>query len=199
MNKPREKGTMAESAVVGHLRENGFPYAERRSLKGSLDQGDVTGTPGLCWEVKYANGGLRLGTWMAETALEKLNSFAEHAILVVKPPSLGVKSVPWWYAIMPLMEHEQLLAQTGHPQEFVRPMPFTFTAGNLKVAMVLAEQARDRVNPGLMFAVTAIPPGAKYLPSRQYRVMYLEEMVRLVRQAGYGTPVHEDATGVSRE
>jgi len=199
VNKPREKGTMAESAVVGYLRNNGFPYAERRSLKGSLDQGDVTGTPGLCWEVKYANGGLRLGTWMGETALETLNAGAEHGILVVKPSTLGAKSVPWWYAVMPAMEHEKLLFQAGLINNILLPMPFTFTAGNLKIALVQAEYSLATLVRTNTFAVTAIPPGCKSRPSMHYRVMYLEQMVRLVRQAGYGNPFHEDTTGVPRE
>lgn len=212
MNKPRDKGTMAESAVVAFLRGHGFPYAERRSLKGSLDQGDVTGTPGLCWEVKYANGGLRLASWMRELALEILNSGAEHGILVVKPISLGVMSVNRWYAVMRLPEHEALIKQAGMQGEFFLPPAIGFTAGNLAVAMVRGETARrkwvgvdvERLTKMTLhpeswpIAVTAVPPGCKDRESEHYRVMYLEEMVKLVRRAGYGSP-HENSAGVPRE
>ena len=50
--RPMDIGTAAESAVVKVLREHGFPHAERRALHGSIDLGDITGTPGLAWEVK---------------------------------------------------------------------------------------------------------------------------------------------------
>lgn len=201
MNKPGDKGRMAENGLVSYLKENGWPYVERRRLTGANDKGDVTGTPGLCWEVKYANAGLRLGTWMAETALETLNAGAEFGILVVKPLSLGAKSVARWYAIMAAPEHDKLLFQAGRILDLFLPEPFTFTAGNLAVAMVNARIGRETyLNPlrGQMFAVTAVPPGCKDRPSQHYRVMYLEEMVRLLRQAGYGTS-NEDSRGVPRD
>ena len=50
--RPKDIGTAAETAVVRFLRDNGFPLAERRALHGSTDRGDITGTPGLVWEVK---------------------------------------------------------------------------------------------------------------------------------------------------
>lgn len=205
MNKPGDKGRMAENGLVSYLTANGWPYVERRRLTGANDKGDITGTPGLCWEVKYANAGLRLGSWMAETALETLNAGAEYGILVVKPLSLGLKSVHRWYAIMSADEHSKLMFQAcrfpSQLDDFYLPDPFTFTAGNLAVAMIDARNGRDTyLNPlrGQMFAVTAVPPGCKDRPSQHYRVMYLEEMVRLLRQAGYGSP-NEDSGGVPRE
>lgn len=199
MNKPGDKGRMAENGLVSYLKENGWPYVERRRLTGANDKGDVTGTPGLCWEVKYANAGLRLGSWMAETALETLNAGAEFGILVVKPLSLGAKSVARWYAIMPAPEHDKLRFQAGQTADFFLPEPVTFTAGNLTVAMMQAQKViQDHLCPfWTNFAVTAVPPGCKDRASQHYRVMYLEEMVRLLRQAGYGSP-NEDSRGVPR-
>ena len=52
MTRSKDIGTRAETQVVRFLAANGWPSAERRALHGSLDQGDVTGTPGLVWEVK---------------------------------------------------------------------------------------------------------------------------------------------------
>jgi hypothetical protein len=201
MNKPGDKGRMAENGLVSYLTANGWPYVERRRLTGANDKGDITGTPGLCWEVKYANAGLRLGAWMAETALETLNAGAEYGVLVVKPLSLGLKSVHHWYAIMSADEHAKLMFQAGALDEMFLPEPFTFTAGNLAYAMINARIGRNSYfSPyqGQMFAVTAVPPGCKDRPSQHYRVMYLEEMVRLLRQAGYGSP-NEDSGGVPRE
>ncbi|NAE18288.1 hypothetical protein, partial [Enterococcus hirae] len=50
--RPRDIGTAAETATVRYLRTAGFPHAERRALRGTHDCGDITGTPGLAWEVK---------------------------------------------------------------------------------------------------------------------------------------------------
>lgn len=51
-NRSRNKGARAERAVVDYLRNNGFPYCERR-LSGALDdRGDIIGIPGLVIEVK---------------------------------------------------------------------------------------------------------------------------------------------------
>ena len=52
VNKPKQIGTRAETAVARYLAANGFPHAERRTLRGREDAGDITGTPGVCWEVK---------------------------------------------------------------------------------------------------------------------------------------------------
>src|SRR5690606_27104000 len=52
MSRSKDIGTRAETAVVRYLRANGFEHAERRALRGRQDAGDITGTPGICWEVK---------------------------------------------------------------------------------------------------------------------------------------------------
>ncbi|HWD79273.1 MAG TPA: hypothetical protein VG497_10325, partial [Kribbella sp.] len=55
----RNRGAVAERAVVAWLRDNGFPHAERAVRTGyrtadrvSADHGDITGTPLLAWQVK---------------------------------------------------------------------------------------------------------------------------------------------------
>ena len=45
MSKAKQKGTLAESALVKFLQSAGFPNAERRALAGINDLGDITGTP----------------------------------------------------------------------------------------------------------------------------------------------------------
>lgn len=80
--RPRDIGTAAETAVVRCLRTAGFPHAERRALRGVLDAGDVTGTPGVAWEVKggaaarTASDG-QLVAWLAETERERLTAGAD--------------------------------------------------------------------------------------------------------------------------
>lgn len=44
-NKPKQKGTRAESDVRAWLRYNGFPNARRNVLEGVLDPGDIDPIP----------------------------------------------------------------------------------------------------------------------------------------------------------
>ena len=87
MSKQREIGTRAESAVVKYLAANGWPNAERRALHGNTDLGDITGTPGLVWEVKggelakTASDG-QMATWFVEAQLEATNAGARFGFLV---------------------------------------------------------------------------------------------------------------------
>lgn len=103
--RPRDIGTSAETATVRYLVPNGFPHAERRSLKGSLDQGDITGTPGVCWEVKggevakKASDG-QVALWLAETERERVNARAEVGVLVVQRAGIGPANAGRWWAVI---------------------------------------------------------------------------------------------------
>lgn len=88
-NRPKAIGTRGETAVTRYAREHGFPLADRRPLKGTLDEGDVLLTVGLIAEVKSGksaqNASLgQIRKWLAETERERVNAGAEHAILVVQ-------------------------------------------------------------------------------------------------------------------
>lgn len=200
VNRPRDKGTFAEGAVVEYLRAHGFPYAERRSLNGALDRGDITGTIGLAWEVKYANFGLQLSAWLKETGIERLNAGADHGILVVKPNGLGEKKVHQWYAIMTAADFSVLVLQMAN--RLLNPQPsdsllFVVDADPTHYsATSLRHQLHARTKPGILganevLALTLRPPRTKDRPEAWYRVLTLEHMVRLVRMAGYGDPEHE--------
>jgi hypothetical protein len=103
MNRPRAIGTSAETATVRYLVAHGFPHAERRSLKGALDQGDITGCPGLVIEVKggeaarSASDGL-IADWMAETEAERANARADLGVLVVQRRGVGAGNAGRWWA-----------------------------------------------------------------------------------------------------
>jgi hypothetical protein len=95
--RPKDKGTDAERAVVRFLQARGFPQAERRASNGNADRGDITGCPGICWEVKYRDmmpGDGRINMWLVETDRERDNAGADIGILVVRRPHAGVAS--WW-------------------------------------------------------------------------------------------------------
>jgi hypothetical protein len=186
VNKPRIKGTTAETAVVNYLRDNGFAQAERRSLKGNLDQGDVTGCPGLCVEVKWANGGLKMAKWLAETGIERINAEADHGILVVKPAGVGVVNAGFWFAAMDLLDHESLMDKARAESQATVECSTPTTYQALAIGAGLTVVARPFGDH--LYALTMVPRGAKGQPNRYFRTMYFRDMVRLLRLAGYGDP-----------
>ena len=69
MSASRRKGTAAKTAMVRWLQAHGFPFAERRALRGRDDQGDVAGIPGIALEVKNCNR-TELAVWTDEAKAE---------------------------------------------------------------------------------------------------------------------------------
>lgn len=114
MNRPKAKGTAAETAVVRHAREHGFPGAERQPLHGAHDQGDITLCPGVVIEVKSHKtagtgqpGPKALSTWMDQTELERVNARASLALLIVK--RTGSTDVATWWTYLPMWQVAALL------------------------------------------------------------------------------------------
>lgn len=103
VNKPKNIGTAAETAVVRAIANMGFPHAERRALKGTQDQGDITGTPGVCWEVKGGDAAktasdLQIEAWMGETEVERANARAAIGVLVQQRKGVGYANADRWWA-----------------------------------------------------------------------------------------------------
>lgn len=103
--KPRAIGTAAETAVCKYLVGHGFPHAERRSLKGILDQGDITGIPGVCVEVKggaaakTASDG-QIDAWLTETETERRNARADLGVLIVQRAGYSADRAGSWWAVL---------------------------------------------------------------------------------------------------
>lgn len=188
VNRPRAKGTLAETAVVDFLRGHGWPQAERRALNGAVDRGDITGTPGVVWEVKYAGTVMKIGPWLQETHTERLNAVAAYGVLVVKPSGLGVTKVGSWYAVMTDGDFGRLMSQAsqlawGHL--ILRDQaPMHYTAATLRYQLNRATTVN--LLPGELVALLLRPPKTKERPEAWYRVMTLEHMTYLLRAAGYG-------------
>jgi hypothetical protein len=189
VNRPKAKGTSAETAVVEYLRINGWPRAERRALTGSLDKGDIANVWGLAIEVKYANAGMKVGPWLVETGVERINAGADHGILVVKPRGLGARRVGSWYAIMSHCDFE-LLCRKAMPVGLqatlrVRDGPVThFTAATL-TNQLGAGLAAGMLQDDEILALLLRPRGAMDNKDGWYRVMCLDHMIRLLHAAGY--------------
>ena len=54
MSASKAKGTAWESAIAAYLQGAGWVHAERRTLSGANDRGDVAGLPGVVIEAKNA-------------------------------------------------------------------------------------------------------------------------------------------------
>ena len=195
VNRSKQKGTSTETLVVSYLRQNGWPWAERRALSGNLDKGDIAGMPGLAVEVKYGNGTLKIGPWLTETGIEQLNAGADHGILVVKPFGMGEKNIGKFYAIMVAHDFDVLLSKVESQPEpgvfVVQGQPWPYTARTLAMEVTTGSN-NPRLAPREVFAVALKPPGTKDKPERWYRVMTLHHMTRLLRAAGYGDPESYD-------
>lgn len=148
MTRPRDIGTRAETAVVRALRRHGFPHAERRALRGSTDAGDITGTPGICWEVKggqaarTASDGQILA-WLVELEAERLNAHADIGVLVVQRAGIGAPNAHRWWAILFLRDVARLTGATLPDRLELYP-----------VRMLLADAAELLCNAGYGSAPT---------------------------------------------
>lgn len=195
VNKPKMKGTMAESAVVSFLRTQGFPYAERLALQGGKDRGDITGIPGICIEVKNTQT-YTLSSWLREAMVEKENAGADFAFVAAKPRLIGVTRVGMWMAAMMLSEFSRLCiqadvrwaAQGAESATFPRVWMhhLSSNAVNRDIVKNLMGLEGFKQDSGCEFgAVTIRPPGVDD-PDMWYAVTMLEDMSGLLRLAGYG-------------
>lgn len=111
MSKSKARGTDTETKVVRYLIESGFPKAERRTLKGKEDQGDVTGIDGVCIEVKGDRSN-KVSAWKAETVKEAGHAGVGMYLLVVrvdyKPVERWEAHVPWNLLGVESIEFEHL-------------------------------------------------------------------------------------------
>ncbi|WP_242908704.1 hypothetical protein [Actinomadura terrae] len=113
MSQAKDIGTRAETAVVRYLRTAGWPGAERRALTGALDQGDITGTPGIAWEVKARKrppSDEQVLAWLVETEVERANAGAEWGVLVVRRPGVGPANAGRWWAYLSVADVAALAA-----------------------------------------------------------------------------------------
>lgn len=109
MSKQKQKGTLAETAIVNYLK-GFFPKVERRTLNGQYDKGDIAGVPNFVLEVKNQKT-YKIPEWMAETEAERINAGEPNAILIIKPNKIGVTQVHKWWAVMPIEQVVNLIVE----------------------------------------------------------------------------------------
>lgn len=78
MSASKQKGTAAETAVARWLQTHGFLYAERRTMTGNRDRGDISGIPGVVIEVKNCRRD-GLPAWVDEANLEAAHVDADQS------------------------------------------------------------------------------------------------------------------------
>jgi hypothetical protein len=113
VNRPKVIGTKAETATVRYLRTAGFPGAERRALRGTLDAGDIAGTPGVCWSVKGGQAATtasdgQVQAWLDEAMKQASNAGADVGVLVLNRRGIGPANAGRWWAVMPGWQYEAL-------------------------------------------------------------------------------------------
>ena len=108
VNKPKNIGTAAESALKRYAVENGFPDAERLALSGALDVGDVRLDRWNHVEVKAGKAAVhptesQLDGWLGEAAREGLNAGVA-CWLVTRPRTRDVGRWRVWTTFNNLLE-----------------------------------------------------------------------------------------------
>lgn len=134
----RRKGYTAENEVVKHLRDNGFPYAERRAP--GTDGPDITGTPGIAWEIKN-QAKMELASWVDQAETQRAAIAAPYAPVIHKRK--GVTDVGRWYATLPVNQLLSLLEEAG----YAAPTGNTLAEYRQKVRLI-AEARALRGNHG---------------------------------------------------
>lgn len=189
VNKPKIKGTMAESAVVSFLRTQGWPHAERLALQGKLDRGDVTGTPGIVWEVKSV-ALTNWGKWLREAETERINANAVFGIAVLKPKGIGFTRVGDWWAGMQSGSFRALRHAAGVlPDEVyqARVSGANITEGLPKAMDLLHWNMQEHGNQ--KFGTVEITPRGVESGDLRYTITTLRQMSALLRLVGYGEKV----------
>lgn len=195
MTRSKQKGTAAESAVVRALVHLGWPYAERRALSGNVDKGDISGVPGVCFEVKDAK--IWLGAaWMRETRAERRNAGADYGILVIKAPRIGYLNASKWLSVMDDDEAYSLYNQANLRQLWPDRIPqAAFNVGPVGLQRgyeeLIAEEFRHSNTP-VMVRVKARKESDGTQPP-PYNLMRFDARCRLLLDAGYGGHTMKDA------
>lgn len=193
VNKPKKKGTAAETLVVKYAKLHGFPEAQRKVQKGSKDEGDIDLCPHVIIEVK-ADKGLEFPQFLRETHAEKANAGAAVGVCVVKPPGVAGERMNLWWMLLDAGTYDALEYLAGSNNfmaswltqsemaTYDGKRPLKFKPGEL-----LAQKTEHlRMMPG-----TKLRPGAARVSRTGWdmRFLYLPDGLELIRWAGFGEEV----------
>lgn len=111
MTRNKDRGTRWETACVEYLKDNGVLHAERRALAGANDKGDITGLPGVVFEMK-ATLKIALAEWIGELKTEMVN--AGTVVGAVWAKRVGKQSPSEGYIITTPAVFLRLLTEAGY-------------------------------------------------------------------------------------
>lgn len=194
MSRSKAKGTAAETGLVDGLIRLGWPHAERRTLSGANDKGDVSGVLRIAFEAKDAVT-WQIPAWWRETEVERLNAGADFGILVVKVPGVGLGRAEKWMTVMEKDAADLLRLRGWMNRELQRPpfrtMPLRrfreVKLGAVGAKKALAEmKERERHCGDTPVSVTFKGRAMKGFPELSYNIMRLDARCALLLDAGYG-------------
>lgn len=188
VNKPKQKGTAAESAVVSFLHTAGFIHAERLALSGAYDRGDITGVPGIVFEVKACQE-YSFNAWLGEARAERDNANADFGIVVAKPRMVGTTRTGQWYALMYAYDYLVLIqAAVKGAGEQVRVWTKEMKGNSIStvIARELKSALADQISSDSTHSCVRIAPKGAKDPTLYYVVTTLEQVSDLLVRAGYG-------------
>lgn len=183
VNRPKAIGTAAETAVVRAARQLGFPQADRLTLTGNKDRGDVGLCPGVIIEVKggehaRAATDLDIDRWLDETERERRHAFADVALLVVQRRGIGTPNAHRWWAWWRLGQLKQLRS----------PEPRCRACGCTDAQACPGGCAWRDSEPGPPCCTSCDPRDPEHLIPVQ---MQLGHALHVIRAAGYGQALAE--------
>lgn len=176
MSRSRDKGTWAETASVDYLQHSGFPGADRLTLKGNKDRGDIGLCPGVIAEVKYDKS-MDIPGWLRETEVERGHARAVIGFLIVKAPGIGKTRVGLWWSVMYQGQWDDLRSSAGRPRGHV------VTISGAAYKKLLPPLLKSPDAGGVVIRANGVKNERDW-----YVVTRLEQQVSLLRAAGFGSP-----------
>lgn len=108
----KHRGYKSQRILAEYLASNGWPYA--LSIGAGTPGSDVTGTPGIDWEIK-ARRGFNVLAAMRQSAERAADGIVPAVVL--RPDGMGESSIARWPFIVPLEVGVVLLRASGYGDE----------------------------------------------------------------------------------
>lgn len=84
-NPSKRKGTQFESSIVAYLKDNGWPHADRLTLSGAQDRGDIRLGDGVDVVIEAkAHRTYSIPEWLREAEKERSNASADLGVVWMK-------------------------------------------------------------------------------------------------------------------
>lgn len=160
---------------MDYFQHSGFPGADRLTLRGSKDRGDVGLCPGVIAEVKY-NKSMDFAGWLRETEVERENARAVVGFLVVKAPGIGRTRVGQWWSFMYQGQWDDLRTAAGKPRGHV------VSISGAAYKKLLPSLLKDPETGGVVIRAVGVKNERDW-----YVVTRLEQQVDLLLAAGFGS------------